>query len=148
MQSHSLEDIFGPVIYAYTRADALADGVLIDVTQTAAQVGFQYAVALTCSAWQQAVAWSRDDTIRKGVPQDEEGRLWDVLFMAGQKILAMKRAGVFDRQNAVQTEVNFNLHVVPRDGESREAELTTLKINCGPGDDAEPVITIMLPEET
>src|SRR4051794_4558851 len=41
------EDIFGEVIFAYTRADALADGVLIDVTDTAKEAGFRIPVAVT-----------------------------------------------------------------------------------------------------
>jgi Family of unknown function (DUF6573) len=32
---HDLRDLLGEVIHAYTRADALADGVLIDVSAAA-----------------------------------------------------------------------------------------------------------------
>ena len=38
---------FGPVIYSYTRAQALADGVLVDVTETGKEVGFKLPVAIT-----------------------------------------------------------------------------------------------------
>ena len=41
----------------------------------------------------------------------------------------------------------FDLHRVPRDGYSIAAELTTLKLVVGPGDNAEPVTTILLPHE-
>ena len=41
----------------------------------------------------------------------------------------------------------FLLYRVPRDGQSMEAELTTLKLIVGPGDSGEPVITILLPHE-
>jgi len=34
------------LIHRYTRADAIADGVLIDVSQTAREAGFAYPVAL------------------------------------------------------------------------------------------------------
>jgi hypothetical protein len=36
---------------------------------------------------------------------------------------------------------------VPRDVQATEAELTTLKLVVGPGDDGEPVMTILLPNE-
>ncbi len=41
----------------------------------------------------------------------------------------------------------FQLYRVPRDGQSTEAELMTLKLIVGPGDSGEPVITILLPHE-
>jgi len=39
------------LIYRYTRADAIRDGVLIDVSATAKDEGFQYPVALTAAAY-------------------------------------------------------------------------------------------------
>ena len=41
----------------------------------------------------------------------------------------------------------FELYRVPRDGHSTEAEIATLKLVVGPGDDGEPVITILLRTE-
>jgi hypothetical protein len=64
-------------IHSYTRADALRDGVLIDVSPAAREAGIRYPVALTRAAWQRCVK------VPRGVPcQDEEGRLWDVLWGA------------------------------------------------------------------
>ena len=42
---------------------------------------------------------------------------------------------------------NFSLYRVPRNGQSEEAEEITLKLIVGPGDQGEPVITILLPNE-
>ena len=39
------------LLYAYTRAQALADGVLVDVTTTAQEAGIKYPVALTRAVW-------------------------------------------------------------------------------------------------
>jgi hypothetical protein len=65
------------LIHRYTRAQAIEDGVLIDVTQTAREAGFKYPVALTAAAWAKCVA------VPPGVVcQDEAGRLWDVLWSA------------------------------------------------------------------
>ena len=35
------DSFFGPVIYAYTRAQSLADGILVDVTETAKEAGYK-----------------------------------------------------------------------------------------------------------
>ena len=51
--------LFGPVIYAYTRAQAIEDGVLADVTETAKEAGFKLPVAVwPCSPG--AAAWVVD----------------------------------------------------------------------------------------
>lgn len=66
---------FGPVIYAYTRAQALADGVLVDVSNAAVEAGFKVPVALTRAAWDDCVEWNDEDT-RRQTPQNASGRLW------------------------------------------------------------------------
>jgi hypothetical protein len=43
-------------------------------------------------------------------------------------------------------EVRFGVHV-RNDNRERTPPLIRLKANCGPGDDGEPVVTIMLAEE-
>ena len=64
--------------------------------------------------------------------------MWDILYMASHAIRTSKDAG--DR-------LLFQLYRVPRDGQSMEAELITLKLIVGPGDSGEPVITILLLHE-
>jgi hypothetical protein len=43
------------VIHRYTRADALRDGVLIDTSPTAREVGIKFPVALMAAAWAKRV---------------------------------------------------------------------------------------------
>lgn len=129
--------LFGEVIYAYTRAQAIADGVLVDVSQMAREAGFRWPVAMTRAAWEDCVAWSEDDS-RRQVHQDESGRLWDVLWMAMNAIR---------RSSGAASQTLYQLYRVPRDGKCNEAQLVTLKLVAGPGDVGEPVITIMLPQE-
>ena len=65
------------LVHRYSRADALRDGVLIDVSPVAREAGIRYPVALTAAAWGRCVA------VPPGVAwQDEAGRLWDVLWSA------------------------------------------------------------------
>jgi len=40
---------FGPVIYGYSREQAIADGVLIDVSELAREAGFRILVAVTAA---------------------------------------------------------------------------------------------------
>jgi hypothetical protein len=64
------------LIHVYTRADALRDGVLIDVSATAREAGIRWPVALSRAVWERCVR------VPLGVLcQDEAGRLWDVLWM-------------------------------------------------------------------
>jgi hypothetical protein len=43
-------------IHRYTRAEALRDGVLIDVSQAAREAGIRYPVPLTAAPWAKCVA--------------------------------------------------------------------------------------------
>ena len=119
------------VIFAYTRAQAIADGVLVDVSELAREAGFKLPVAVTCGVWAECVA------VPEGIAgQDETGRLWDILTMLRH---AIAKSSGGDR-------VDFALHV-RNDNEERTPPLVSLYALCGPGDDAEPVVTVMLPHE-
>jgi len=116
------------IIYTYTRAQAIEDGMLVDVTETAQEAGFRWPVAVTIGVWQMI----------ENIPPrykgwaDIEGRLWDVLWMAQ---LAARRGG---------TETLYRL-ILPHG----RWQYATLKMVSGPAgpDSWEPCITIMLPEE-
>jgi hypothetical protein len=128
----SLSPLFkeADVIHVYTRAQAIADGVLIDVSVMAREAGFKVPVALTAAVWSDCVAWPFQDGL-----QDEPGRLWDVLTMAR---LEAKRHGNLQ-------VLPFRVLRVPRGGS--KPQLTQLTLHIGPGDEAEPVITILQPGE-
>jgi hypothetical protein len=65
------ESLFGEVIFSYTRAQAIADRVLIDVTPTALEAGFRFPVAMT------AALMAAVETIPQQYShEDIEGRLW------------------------------------------------------------------------
>ena len=129
------DPIFGEIISTYSRAEALADGVLVDVSATAREAGIKFPVALT------RAVWSRYVEIPAGVcGQDERGRLWDILWMFR---VSAKRTAV-----AAGEPLLYRLYVRQHNRERLDRrDLVTLKALCGPGDDAEPVLTILLPEE-
>jgi hypothetical protein len=125
-------NVFGEVIYSYTRKQAIEDGVLVDVTKLAREVGWVTPVALTRTVWDRYVK------VPEGVVgQDETGRLWDLLWMC--RIQAHRLRGE-------QPEMLFKLHV-RNDNREGTPPLVTLKAHCGPGDDRAAVVTIMLPDE-
>lgn len=136
-QSATVEqEPFGPVIYSYTRADAMADGYLVDVTETAREAGFRCAVAITRAAWNDCVEWTDEDAERKHWPQDEQGRLWDVLMMA--RFACRRSAGA--------SLIRFEVVRVPRPGCGRRRKVA-LAAQIGPGDAGEAVITIGQPSD-
>ena len=123
---------FGPVIYSYTRAQAVADGVQVEVTKTAQEAGITFPVFLTRGVFDQYV------TVPEGVSgQDEAGRLWDVVWMLRFAILR-SRPGV--------ARIPVALYVRNDD---RAARLVKLIATCGPLDldEPQPAITVMLPDE-
>lgn len=131
-----LAEFFGEPIHTYTRAQAIEDGMLVDVSQTAKEAGFSISVAMTAGAWADAVEWTDKDSQRQTF-QNESGRLWDVLWMA---ICAARR-------QQGKSEIHFQFYRVPRGGRGHMARLTTLTMKIGFGDESEPVITIMMPHE-
>lgn len=127
----SLTEPFGPVIHRYTRAQALADGVLIDATETARQAGIGFPLAVTQTVWSEWIVPRESDRVHG---QSESGRLWDLVWM-----LRMAIAGTPAGASHLEYEVLFQ-----RAGRS---ETVRLKAICGPGDHGEPVLTVMLPNE-
>ena len=123
---------FGPVVYAYTRAQAIADGVHNDVSAVAREMGIQFPVYITYGVLVSYVV------VPDGVEgQDAAGRLWDILWMLRDAIV--RTAGQSHR-------AIFTLYVR---NDNQKAKLVKLIAECGPNDfdDPSPAITVMLPEE-
>lgn len=131
--SHPFSGLFGRPIYAYTRAQALEDGTLVDVSELAQEAGFRFPVAMTRGAWTDCVEWSDQDSERQEVCQEEIARLWDVLWLAAH---AARRS--------VGDHLTFQIHRIPRDGHAIVPDQVTLQMLIGPGDRGEPVMTILL----
>ena len=117
------------LIFSYTRAQAIDDGVLVDASRMAREAGIRYPVAVTENAWQTYIV---PDEVSKTQGQSEEGRLWDLLMV-------FRKAA----RNSAGDIRHFSVLFLM----GRKLRFGTFKAVCGPGDDAAPVITIMLPEE-
>jgi hypothetical protein len=123
---------FGDLIYAYTRAAALADGVLFDLSDEARQAGFKIPLAVTEAVFKDYLDPS-PELIAEG--QSLAGRAWDLL-----QILRFAAAVYPDR-----SEIHFKVLFVLTPG--CPPEPIPLKAICHPGDDGEPVLTVLLPNE-
>lgn len=121
---------FGPVIFSYTRAQAIEDGVLIDVTPIAKQVGFKIHTAITCG-----VAAEITDMVRRRRPEDfEKYPLYRVQAAAFRAMLETLYVHV-RRQKTPSDRLDFSCDEV------------SLWAHVGPGYEGEPVLTIMLQGE-
>ncbi len=128
---------FGPVISVYTRAQAIADGILVDVSDTAREAGFKIPVAVTRAVWDSLVALP--DGYRGF--QDERGRLWDVLWMARHYALAASKTDRV-RMCVLVRDIRKDL----RDSHRPPRKHFPI-VAIGGGDDSSPAITIMWPED-
>jgi hypothetical protein len=135
MDDHKDNDATDPeLIGTYRRADALEDGELVDVTEAAREAGFLLPVALTRSAWALCVALS---PAAERACHDEQGRLWDVLWMM--------RSAIGRSRGSDGAEILFEVLCVAT---SVHPSGVVLRCVVGPDGDGEPVVTLMLPDES
>jgi hypothetical protein len=118
------DSIYGEPIYSYSRAQALEDGVLVDLCQLdPIRLAFKYPVACTDTVWSIIEAATHE------AHQDLNGISHDIATMAH---LAIHLSSGGDT-------VRFKVSIA--------GETHTLKLHIGPGDTLDPVITLMLPSE-
>ena len=126
------DSVFGPVLYSYSRKEAIADGVLVDVSAVAPALvqnaGITLPVAMTSEVWAEYVE------VPEGViGQDWKGRLWDILYLFQ-----------LQARRAKASEILFQLYAR---NDNRRPRLVTLKAVCGPDDEGKPCVTIMTPSQ-
>ncbi len=120
----AMKELFGDVIYSYTRKQAIQDGVLVELSLFFPEETriYKYPVACTSTVWA---------ILNRGAEhKDLKGRVWDLCFMSA-------KGGIVSRPDP--TTVIFDVLIA--------GHLERLKAVCGPGDNAEPTITIMCVSE-
>lgn len=118
---------FGPIIYSYSRAQAIADGVLVDLTKRSESIRRTWRHHMACTD----AVWAIVEWAAKMPGHDAEGILHDVSMMA---FLAARVGG------AASDTVRFKVSVA--------GETHALKLHVGRGDTPEPVLTLMLSHES
>jgi len=127
--SEDIQGYFGKVIHSYSRREAINDGILADVSKLAAEAGFKYHTAISTGVFNLV-----DEAVQKG-GKDYEGVLWDIFTMLRHAIKAGQGGQRTDFKVLIWSKY------VNKD------KLFDMYAVVGPGDTAEPVITIMLPTE-
>ncbi len=117
------------VISCYTRQEAIDDGVLLDVTEQAAEAGFKVPTVVSAGLWRYVEPSKKDEDYGQSIA----GRLWDVFMLLRFAIMQKSR------EDLVAYRVSFVM-----DGKLEEVDVWA---HIGPGDDGEAVLTIMLPED-
>jgi hypothetical protein len=118
-----LNDLCGDFIYSYTRRQAIDDGVLVDLSQFAV-VRKHWKLHMACTD----AVWGIIDHAVKHERKEIEGVLHDISVMAMTRI-GRDTGGTLYFDCIIGTEKR------------------SLKLHCGPGDTAVPVLTLMLPNE-
>ena len=119
------------IISRYTRAEAIEDGTLIDLTKEAAVIGYKIPVAVTATLYHR---YLNPDEEAMDLGQTLQGRIHDLLT---DLIHEIRKDGTRCR---VRITESFLMN---------EKTIDKPQIDCAidGGDDGNPVITIMFPGE-
>jgi hypothetical protein len=127
--SDPVREFFGEPISVYTRAQALEDGVLVDVTPWASGC-FKYPVALT------AALWTIVSDLAPGTGGDRQ---------VDERVREMLRAAAQVAVDSSRGSSQFTFPILM--GTTEGIRTLELLAHCGPGDQGEPVITIGFPSD-
>ena len=116
------------LIYSYSRAQAIADGVLIDVTAQAKEAGFKLHTVVSDNLFHSYIA---PPAGLNGEGQSIEGRLHDVFFVLLAAIRSFKAATDY-------AEIDVLFLLAP----GRQEKVKVIAV-VGPGDEGEPVMTML-----
>jgi len=119
-----------PIVYAYTRAQALRDGFLVDVSDMAREAGLLHPCAITRALFETLTP----DRAARAHGQSFAGRLWDVLTLA--RIAAKRAKG---------DSAYWSVWIDRGDGHRRR-QAVWMRVT-GEGHNGAPVLTIMLEGE-
>jgi hypothetical protein len=123
----SNENVFGETIYSYSRAQAIDDGILVDLSQAdSIRQHWKHPFACTSAVW----AIIEEALEKPG--QDISGICHDISTIAK---LAIRGA---DAAREAE-QIRFCVIIA--------GQKHALKLHIGPGDNAAPVLTLMLPYE-
>lgn len=131
-QQSALQEFYGAPVSVYTRSQAIDDGYLIDLSETARGLGFKVPVAITSDAFVRCVHLERDEAEMLG--ESESQRVSRLL-----RVLLFK---IRNTMNGSEDRCTFELAFQALKGGQSVEERAMIEATIGPGDDAEPVITI------
>jgi hypothetical protein len=119
-------------VHVYSRKQALSDGVLIDLSELAREAGFRWPLAVTSRLYYEYLVPSLE---LASDGQSLTGRAWDLLNVLKYAI------GQAKDESFLRFSVYF---LMSRGSNPIPIELVSI---AGPGDEGEPVLTVLLPDE-
>ncbi|MFZ4856076.1 MAG: DUF6573 family protein [Desulfuromonadaceae bacterium] len=132
MNTAERNDLFAEcnTIFEYTRAQAISDGVLIDLSASYPSDTRMYKWPLACTS----AVWNLIESAASSEDVDPSLYVWDISYMS---LVAIKSSA------SGRGELPFEVKMPLTENSTEHL----LKLVCGPGDDGEPVLTIMLRDE-
>ncbi len=118
------ENLFGEVIFTYSRAQAIEDGVLMDLSHVDS-IREHWKFPFACTS----TVWTIIEAALKREGEDLSGICHDISVLAHLAIPTGRDTN----------EIRFKVIIAGR--------THTLKLHLGPGDTSAPVLTLMLPHE-
>lgn len=122
----------GPLVFTYTRREAIEDGILVDISKIATEAGIKYPAAITINLWNKYIKPTEE---LDAIGQSIDGRLWDLLLILRSAIKSSPDSSI------LYFDVLFLMAI------GDEPKPKSIKAICHPGDQNEPVLTFMLPWE-
>ena len=118
-------------IHTYSRAQAIEDGVLIDVTKQAKDIGIRFPTALTAGVWAEAVA--------APIGSELANDIWEI-----SRVNELLEMAMMELETLSTKCVRFVYHVAITLDDSKRIEF---RATVSLGDDGRHVLTVMLPHE-
>lgn len=131
-QQSALQEFYGAPVSVYTRSQAIDDGYLIDLSETARGLGFKVPVAITSDAFVRCVHLEKEEAQALGVSECQ--RVTRLL-----RVLLFK---IRNTMNGSEDRCTFELAFQALKAGQSVEERAMIEATIGPGDDGEPVITI------
>ncbi len=116
------------VIHAYSRAEAIEDGVLIDVSKQASEVGITLHTAVTPGVWAELI----------GNPR------WEGWGTEDERLKRLLSDACSELEKRERDIVSFSIRMTDMGAILKEIEIRAQR---GPGDNLEPALTVMLGHE-
>lgn len=116
------------IIHSYSRAEAIEDGVLIDVSKEAREAGITLHTAVTTGVWSALI----------GNPK------WTDWGTESERLKQLLPVAISELERKANDIVFFSLRMTDMGSLVEEIHLRAQR---GPGDNLEPVLTVMLGHE-
>ena len=115
----------------------------VDVTDAAQEAGFSCRVLMSKEVWQSCCKWTEEDNARQCY-QDQDARVWDVLFVPAVKLKMANADGLTERNLLKDDGLTYQIYCVLH-GCGEDASLIYLKVAPAKLEASKPGLIISFP---